>query len=253
MKLSYDIATWGVLLATASNFPRGALGGGVKEKEEESRQLLRGGDKEGRALQRGAPINIGDEIGPTSICGAVDDRIASNDIRVARLIPGGCTAWLVSEDVYLTAGHCQEPTSDSRLHFIGWNPVNSDPDVSPTAHPQDQYAIDPSTYDEENGGVGADWGVGKLLPNDITGLTAGVAQSAKCDQSWPSSGTGLGCGWFEIGEVPDSAAGNNIRVTGHGTATTMNMWQKTHMGALVDVWDTALKYMPDTTVSRISC
>lgn len=47
-----------------------------------------------------------------SLCGA-DDRIPSTDVRVGRLSMG-CTGWLISEDVYVTAGHCGTPTSSTR-------------------------------------------------------------------------------------------------------------------------------------------
>lgn len=174
-----------------------------------------------------------DDPDAASICGDTDDRVLSSDVRVARLIPGGCTAWLISEDVYVTAGHCQAPTGSTRLHFSGGT-------SAPVA---DQYPVDPSSYDEEADGVGSDWGVGRTLPNTSTGLKAGEAQGAKC--------TGAACGWFALGTVPDSPGNNNIRITGYGTAAVNSFWQKTHVGALVTVQATALKYIPDTTVSCI--
>jgi len=52
---------------------------------------------------------VPEDDGPLeSICGA-DDRVASTDARVGRLMVGGCTAWLASNGTVLTAGHCSSP------------------------------------------------------------------------------------------------------------------------------------------------
>jgi len=163
-----------------------------------------------------------------SICGDNDDRQVSNDVRAGRI--GGCTGWLISENVFIQAGHCGTPSSATRIHFIN---------TSGSAPIEDQYAVDVASYQGVNGGVGNDWGAGKLLPNSDTGLLPGVAQSAKCE--------GDGCGWYNIGTVPAQAAGNNIRITGYGTAATLNRYQKTHVGALTTIGSTFLSYVPDTT------
>jgi len=163
-----------------------------------------------------------------SICGDTDDRQYSNDVRAGRI--GGCTGWLISEDVFIQAGHCGTPSSSARIHFIN---------TSGSAPAEDQYAVDVASYQGINGGVGNDWGAGRLLPNSATGLLPGVAQSAKCD--------GEGCGWYNLGTVPDQTAGNNIRITGYGTAATDSRYQKTHIGALTTIGSTSLSYVPDTT------
>ncbi|MEE2939047.1 MAG: hypothetical protein VX460_01550, partial [Planctomycetota bacterium] len=43
-----------------------------------------------------------------SICGSLDDRQPSTDPRSGRLMPVGCTAWLIDDcgGCFLTAGHC---------------------------------------------------------------------------------------------------------------------------------------------------
>ncbi len=162
-----------------------------------------------------------------SICGLEDDRIRSTDVRVGRI--GGCTGWLISEDVFVQAGHCGTPSSSTRIHFV-YGTGNAAPD--------DQYAVDVSTYNFENGGVGQDWGAARLLPNSSTGKLPGVAQSEKCGSP--------GCGWFNLGTVPSSG---NIRITGYGTAAVDSRSQKTHFDALASVASTYLRYVPDTTVS----
>ena len=104
----------------------------------------------------------------------------------------------------------------------------------------DQYAVDVSTYRGVNGGVGNDWGCGRLLPNASTGLMPGIAQQAKC-------GNVPGCGWYNIGPVPTDPSGNVIRITGYGTAEVDSRSQKTHFDSLTNVYATSLRYVPDTT------
>ena len=181
-------------------------------------------------------VNVGlckDEVIGESICGDTDDRVPSSDVRMGRY-NGGCTAWLISEDAYITAGHCGTPTSSSRIHFVFG---------TGSAAPEDQYFVDVSTYQGVNGGVGNDWGAGRFLPNSITGKLPGVAQTDKCGTP--------GCGWFNLGSVPSATTGNNIRITGYGVAAVDSQSQKTHVGALTTIGSTYLRYVPDTTVSSL--
>eukprot|EP00985_Skeletonema_marinoi_P000924 scaffold372_cov181-Skeletonema_marinoi.AAC.1 len=163
-----------------------------------------------------------------SICGDDDDRIPSTDVRMGRI--GGCTGWLISEDVFIQAGHCGTPSSSTRIHFVFG---------TGNAAPEDQYAVDVTSYQGVNGGVGNDWGAGRLFPNSVTGKLPGVAQSEKCGSS--------GCGWFNLGPVPSTTSGNNIRITGYGTAAVESRSQKTHVGALTTIEPTYIRYVPDTT------
>lgn len=163
-----------------------------------------------------------------SLCG-VDDRTPSTDVRVGRLEPVGCTVYLISEDIYVTAGHCGTPNSSTRIHFTFG---------TGNAPAEDQYAVDINSYQGVDGGFGNDWGVGRLLPN--SGKNAGVRQSEKCGSQ--------GCAWFTIGDVPLQTSGNNIRITGYGTAVVDSQSQKTHVDALTTINSTFLRYIPDTTV-----
>lgn len=49
--------------------------------------------------------SVNTSILPESIIGT-DDRVPSNDPRVGRIMPIGCTGWLISAGCILTAGHC---------------------------------------------------------------------------------------------------------------------------------------------------
>jgi len=195
--------------------------GGVKGKGDPKSQVIV------------STIKVGvckDDLIAKSICGDVDDRIPSTDDRQGR-ISSGCTGWLISEDVFIQAGHCGTPSSSTRLHFTY---------LRTSAPVQDQYSVDVSTYRGLNAGVGSDWGVGRLLPNTSTDKLPGLAQSEKCG--------GSGCGWYTLGDVPSATGGNNIRITGYGTAAVNSQSQKTHVGALANIADYSLQYVPDTTV-----
>jgi len=173
---------------------------------------------------------------PFSICGATDDRIPSEDVRVGRISSSGCTGWLIGEDVFLQAGHCGPPGASTRMHFTY---------RTGSAAAEDQYAVVPGSYkssDHFDGGTkyGQDFGIGRLSPNSVTGKLPGIAQSEKCGTA------DSGCGWYSLGPVPSSTADVTIRVTGYGTGS-----QKTHTGSLVQITGSGnswyVRYTVDTT------
>lgn len=76
-----------------------------------------------------------------SICTRLDRREISNDTRAARLMPIGCTSWLIDDKhhCFLTAGHCY----DKRNMIVEFNVPRSMPDGT-VRHPSpaDQYPLD---------------------------------------------------------------------------------------------------------------
>lgn len=167
-----------------------------------------------------------------SICGT-DDRVLSSDPRVARILPVGCTGWIVDDckRCQLTAGHCSSGTSVLEFNVPASNPNGT------LNHPgpEDQYAVDPASMQSNNGGlgVGDDWAYFGTFPNPITGLTAFEAQGAA----------------FSL-LPPPNPTGNDIRVTGYGTdisPPTSNNVQQTQVGPLVTLNGTIVGYVTDTT------
>jgi hypothetical protein len=79
---------------------RNLLGDDIKRFIPDDLRGLRNGGlrNEGAARRQGA--------GTEEICGATDDRVASNNPRVGRIVPEGCTGWLIDGGNLLTAGHC---------------------------------------------------------------------------------------------------------------------------------------------------
>lgn len=113
---------------------------------------------------------------PESIC-ANDDRTASDDRRVGRLMPIGCTGWLIGAagDLALTAGHCH----DSRMQIIEFQVPPSSPDGrTRPADIVDQYPIRRDTIQSRDAGVGRDWAIFRIGPNSNTGQMPGDRQGS---------------------------------------------------------------------------
>lgn len=168
-----------------------------------------------------------------SICGTVDNRQLSSDPRQGRL-NGGCTGWMVSQDIALTAGHCV--SSASATGVLSFNvPLSSSTGSTVQSHPNDQYPF--QVLARLNAGIGADWAVCRVSTNSTTGQLPTQANGGQ---------------WYQLGFVPGATAGNNIRITGYGTVSspvspTWNQVQKTHVGPLAQINSTSLRYATDTT------
>ncbi|MFT7464936.1 MAG: hypothetical protein ACI9EF_003296 [Pseudohongiellaceae bacterium] len=177
-----------------------------------------------------ASLDVGVPLFATeSQCGPTDDRLPSNDARVARLMPSACTAWLISDcaKCFLSAGHCG---SNSSVQFNVPFSTSGGGLVFPG--PEDQYAIDTSSF-QSNNAFGNDWQYFGTFANTTSGLTAFEAQGDAFDLM-----------------SPPSTSGNTIRITGHGTDNspnlTYNQKQQTHVGPFTSS-GSPLQYKVDTT------
>ena len=94
-----------------------------------------------------------DEVART-ICDVVDDRTLSDDVRVARTAPGGCTAWLFNDrqNCMLTAGHCAASTQVILFNV----PISNSNGSYNNPPPEDQYPVDQSSMQFANNGIGVD-------------------------------------------------------------------------------------------------
>jgi V8-like Glu-specific endopeptidase len=178
---------------------------------------------------------------PETICGA-DDRSISSDRRSGRLMPVGCTGWLIGDGLALTAGHC---IKISRLNFIEFQvPASQEDGKVVSADLDDQYPIinKTSIKKEYNGNLGHDWAVLEIGPNSNTGDLPGVRQS----------------GHFKLSRL---AKPSSVRITGFGVDDELpgstgwrnkdNQTQQTHAGRVTKREGTAttgsyLQYSVDT-------
>ena len=167
-----------------------------------------------------------------SICGPTDDRVLSSDPRSARILPIGCTGWLIDDckQCFLTAGHCASGTSTIQFNV----PLSNSNGSLNHPGPQDQYTVDASSMQDNGGqGTGNDWAYFGTFANTNTGLTAAQAQGST----------------FVLANPP-SVAGNDIRITGYGTdssPSTSNQVQQTNVGPMVTSSGSLVQYATDTT------
>ena len=166
-----------------------------------------------------------------SQCGANDDRLPSTDPRAGRILPIGCTGWLIDDcsECYLTAGHCS-----GNMSVVEFNvPASTAGGGLNHPSPDDQYAVDASSIQSNGGqGVGDDWAYYGTFPNSNTGLDAGQAQGST----------------YILGTAP-SVAGNDIRITGFGvdsTPSSRNQTQQTQVGPFQVNNGSHLGYETDT-------
>jgi len=184
-------------------------------------------------------LTAGEPVGVETICGPTDDRVRSNDARQGRLMPVGCTAWLIENgnfgNRFLTAGHCiSNGTTNAVVQFNVPLSTSSGGTVNPP--PQDQYPV-PSGNINSNGGVGPgdDWAHFFTAANSNTGLTPREA---------------MGGGAYRLRNTAPAANNQSTQIVGYGTTSPRNnlsQVQKTHKGPLVLNSGNLIRYETDTT------
>ncbi|MBQ0929983.1 trypsin-like peptidase domain-containing protein [Ideonella sp. 4Y16] len=177
-----------------------------------------------------AQIMVG-QAQPESQCGPTDDRVASNAANRARLLNVGCTANMMANGCFITAGHCLSTASLVNVVEFNVPPSNSNGSLNHPP-PSSQY-VPTANRQFTNGGIGNDWGVFTVSPNSETGLTPLQAQ-----------GPGLPLATT----VP--SVGQSVEITGYGVDTgAANQTQQVHSGAITSVSTTLnrLQYKVDTT------
>ncbi len=178
----------------------------------------------------------GDGGAPESQCGPTDDRVASNDPRAGRLLDMGCTAWLIEDGRFVTAGHCLNSFFPATVVEFNVPPSTSSGAIQHPA-PEDQYTVISSSEVFTDGGVGNDWGLFQTDANTQTGLTALEAQG----------------GFYEV--VQDLSP-STIRITGYGVDDSPpgssggrnadNQTQQTNAGPSAGSSGTTMRYRADT-------
>ncbi len=176
-------------------------------------------------------------VSTDEICGPTDDRVLSNDPRVARLVPVGCTGWLINDcnHCFLTAGHC----TGSSMQVAEFNvPLSTGSGSLQHPGPQHQYAIDFSSVQTNGGlGTGNDWAYYGVFPNSTTGQTPFQANGGLV---------------YNLVSTPPPVGNQSIRITGYGIVSspvspTWEQVQKTHAGPYVLFQGTTVEYTTDTT------
>ncbi|HEX9736430.1 MAG TPA: trypsin-like peptidase domain-containing protein [Thermoanaerobaculia bacterium] len=171
---------------------------------------------------------VAGESGPPgvkSLCGG-DDRVASNEPRVARIDPVGCTGFVIDGGQHLTAGHCLALGSVNQTLSFNVPPSLPDGTVQFPA-PQFQYSINTSSFEFVNGDPGNDWGIFAVFNNTQTGLQPIQAQ-----------------GSFTIKQDLGPAT---IRITGFGVdGGSASQTNQTSAGPNAGSSGTTMRYATDT-------
>ena len=194
-------------------------------------ELLPGSDGTGGVELAEAEVGLVPPGTGFSQCGPTDDRQPSSDPRVARLLPEGCTAWIVEGcgHCLVTAGHCAGGLLVAEFEVPPSLPTGAI--VHPG--PEHQYVYDPLSLQSENAGVGRDWAVFGCFPNTVTGRTPFESALAA------------------FVALPATAAEGswNVRLAGHGVdyaPPEANQVQQTDEGTLLDASGPELAYLADT-------
>jgi trimeric autotransporter adhesin len=167
----------------------------------------------------------GTDVGIESICGT-DNRVASTDTRVGRLVPVGCTAWIVGNNLFLTAGHCVA-SGATTLQFNVPASQSNGALVNPGT--RDQYSVVQSSIRSSNAGIGNDWALFRVAANTQTGLLPRQAQGRQFS-------------------LANNRTPTNARITGFGTDTgTANQTNQVHTGPFSAFSGTSATYAVDTT------
>ncbi len=177
-------------------------------------------------------------VGPDEICGA-DDRVASSDPRVCRLVFNaltfsyGCTGWMINDrSTVLGAGHCAA-TNPSYFSLAEFNvPQSTSGGVIVHSAVADQYPIDGSSLTFSNNGPGNDWAVARLHPNS-QGVTAYQRQGAA----------------FSLATTSTPSQSGTFRLTGYGldnTPITATNTQQTSLGGNVALVGDQIRHTVDS-------
>lgn len=132
-----------------------------------------------------------------SICGQTDDRVPVVDYRNARM--GGCSAFMIGDGVFVSAGHCFVGPQDL---FVEFGVPLSGPEGDPTpAIPDHTWEVDKDTAIIRFGD-GADFAVFHVLPNSSARMP------------WEVFGKG-----YDIGQIPEETEAQQVAVIGHGRSS----------------------------------
>ena len=169
--------------------------------------------------------------GIASQCGPTDDRLPSTDGRSARILPIGCTGWLIDDarNCFLTAGHCAGGMDVCQFNV----PLSSSSGALQHPGPEDQYSVDSTSIQAVAGGIGNDWGYFGCFDNTETGLSAGEAQGVS----------------YVLAAAAPPVDGQDIRITGYGVDSTPSEWnqiQQTHAGPYALLSGNQIGYQTDT-------
>jgi hypothetical protein len=189
--------------------------------------------------------------GTDTICGPNDNRTLSSNAAVGRLLPSGCTGWIINQGTgndrcHLTAGHCFSASSTVLQFNVPASGANCALVHPPAAS---QFSINASATVFTDGGPGNDYAVFKCFPNSTSGLTTFQAQGTvvTITTSAPAPSSTLRMTGYGVdGTNIDNATGNSCTCNpGSGTGQRTQV-QQTTTGAYLGNSGSSALYQVDT-------
>ncbi len=158
-----------------------------------------------------------------SQCGSADNRTASSNKKIGRIVPVGCTGWIITNGKIVTAGHCV----GSRMEILEFNvPLSNSNGTIVHPAPKDQYVIKQNSIQSNNST--SDWCVFTVNNNAETGKSPLSAQGAS----------------FAVEQVNSATT---LRITGFGVDVgSANQTQQTHTGPYTSSTSSKIFYTVDT-------
>ena len=154
-----------------------------------------------------------------SICGLEDNRSVSHVSQVGRAIESklgqnACTLTMFSKSCAISAGHCSRV-----LKYAEFNTPLSIERVLQRSAEEDIYEIDSSQLKSVHNGIGDDWAVMRLKPNEVTKKYPGDVQ-----------------GFIEV-SFDDFEIGDEVKITGYGVTSEPDTFQaqQSHRGKITGV------------------
>jgi V8-like Glu-specific endopeptidase len=162
-------------------------------------------------------LTINTNANTKSICGDVDDRVISEDKKIARASSMnklvGCTVTLIGRSCAISAGHCV-----GALEKASFNVPETDHLGPKESAAEDIYYRTKDFLRYKDNGEGDDWAVIKIMPNTITGRYPGDVQGHYS---------------VELDTLP--VKGDSVRITGYGVDNvdpSVSFSQQTNSGKI---------------------
>lgn len=175
-----------------------------------------------------------------SICGPSDDRLSSDDPKVARVRQAvkraGCTLTMIGRSCAVSAGHCENAFEQAEFHVPKSLDGRSVAPIEENIYLVVKDSIQADIRRPVRGPVrGTDWAVLRLAANEITGRYPGDVQ-----------------GFYPVSTVSPKP-GESIRITGHGNSPDLELTytQQTHLGSITELKRNSMIYHDaDTTAGN---
>ena len=188
------------------------------------------------------------DAGIESICGTNDNRTSSSHKYSGRIMPIGCTGWIIEGGSILTAGHCIGSGTQT-LEFNVPSSKSNGTTVSPSI--QHQYKVKSDSIVDGYTGVGNDWATFKVLPNTQSGKTPIQVQGGGFKISKTANPTSVTITGYGVDGPGPTAANPQWNFGKNGPRNADNQTLQTHSGTLTSHVDNGtenavIRYSVDT-------